>query len=325
MGEKVEDIVKEIENRFRHLLYYDNSLVKLKQKKVVVYGEEYNLMLTDEQLKKVIDAIVFGTARVAVKAVEGKNVYIRLLRVKKTPIEELKKIAKVGKVTVKEVFVINRYEEIDELTGEVLKTWEESEGTKVRYEDDQGNIIDDRDKVLELLNLKVIDYKEFSRPVLMDPRSNCLEAIYVFNDGMITEYWGETTVKEEGADAAIFEVPIYKFRNNTEIYRVFGEWPYTRAIKLFHKKLVEEWIRQREEWRKELEEAWKEQKRIEEFLLSKEGSKITAEELEWLKSISPSRNSRYYYFDGINDIYVLDLFDKVEIKVRDKTFKVPKS
>ena len=294
---------------------FDIDAVDKNEKSITVDGRKFYLQLSNEDFEKLLEAWrAFKNFKLEIIKAEDEKIWVRayVFQRQKEEYEVSRKHIKSvdGQKTLvcKEVEVVTYLLKVDLFTGEVIKKEEIDVKRVCEYEPEVPE-----DDIPSFLGLKVVDFKEFPRPPLA-VRYKEWEA--TFNDGAVLSFHGHKTLKDDEGE---YQVPDYRLNNGR-----YDEDVYIKAVDIYFKNRAEEQRLLMEKMKEEIEKAHKEQEKIEEFLLSKQGAVITIEELEWLQSISPTSRHRYYYFDGVNGIYVLDLFDKVEIKVSNKVFKVPK-
>jgi len=320
-------------------------LQDIKNKTVSVFDRQYRLRLTDEQINKILAIPPLVDKLIDVK-IEGGEVIINIFLIytdEEREIIDVKKIQGVGKILLRKtekVYKIFRY--VNLFTNIVERQEKVFLRINEVFETENGQKLSSDEEIVEYLGIYVI--REVDVPTLRkdDYLSNYLRKLYIFNDGTVLGFYGYKIVHEEGGElepnfgyayesGESYEVPILKFLNVSGIYtiicnvlgEVYAERLYKTAIERFYKKQAEEWRTQREEWRREFEEAQKRQEDLEQILLSKKGSFFTKEEIEWLRSISPTKNPMYIYFDGLNDIEVYEFLGRIKVKIGREQFEVP--
>jgi hypothetical protein len=311
---------------------------QLRNKKIDVFGRIYELVNSDEEIQKILSLPPTAPIQVKARLVDGK-VYIDVLwvaeRVEEEVVEEKKVQGLSAAILHKWIRVTRRLVAKSLFSGREWELDTDLPSLKERFEDFVTGKEIARDEIPDYIGVKVIQCVEVPNPHF---KTYGLQRLYVFSDGTVVEFWGwqVSGSREEGGLEGVFgsldtgggdgATPIFVFRN-IQLAEEF-KWIYEKAIDLFHRREAEEYRRQREQWKKEIEEAQaKYQQKTEtiiHFLKSRKNGFITKEEIEWLKTQSPTPAVELHvYRDPFENIEVLWLGGEVSVKVGREEFRIP--
>jgi hypothetical protein len=315
---------------------YSRIEQELRNYKITIYGRTYQLANTSEEIQKILSLSWDMSIKVKASATSDDKIRLDIYLIGETleqKVVEEKKLQGLSRALIYKLVRVQKKATVKNIfTGE---KWEETisvAGFEDHFEDFITGEEVDVDRVPEFLGIRVVNVVDVPNPYNIT--QGYLQKIYVFSDGAVAEFWGYKIVGGRAEDLSAlesldaggegYEEPIFVFRNR-EVDRIWKK-VYMKAIELYHRREAEEQRRQREQWKKEIEEAQaKYQQKTETIIHFLKSRKfITKEEIEWLKEQSPTPVIELYvYHDPIEGIEVLWLGDSISVEVRGEKFKIP--